>query len=920
MVDIKYLASRGVCSKAYKPLFTKPRADRDPAINRLVDQIADRIRAGRDNNIQDYKAFAAIDLAYEIPFNQTTPTIVQSIISQRLNPEETLKALKSWGLSEDSLFLQIEADGKKMWQINPPVFYNILIPLVKAYVTIRASKIFNDRNQNPLLPYRPLKQSDRNLVLCDIITDFINNISTGYGYSAVLRSAITQALKYGVAVAFPREEWRVEEQVMFGKNRRGLEKDILVTVKEGLRYIFPHPTRLSYDLQYPLTSVNTDTGTEFAMYWSVRRYGDILDNRRYWNRQMITYGSNWFEAPVAHNYFQEVYPCTIKFPSINSADDRESRSAYYSTNDRDSAVFVAEYFAKIVPSRWGLGDYKYPVWHRFTLASDDTVIWAAPCAYTPVWMMGYDYDDQSAKQSSFALECIPWQDHIGNILSQMILTAKQNLANVIYYDSNLVNKDEVDKVRNLGETRYRSMNFIPFDGLKMARMGTTPDKLFQPIQFAFRDISQLGQGLSTALNIMERVLQMSSQEVGAAAQHYQSAKEISVTQNATTNRLAFTASFIDDGIEAWKRQLYEAAMAYADTDILAQIDPERKNLPQILADIGFENQFEGQDRVVVKGKKDALRLDGFARSDNSSNREADRELAQTIYQTIGAIAQREELFTAIGVKTIVSMLEEAAHLQGAKSDFRLKLDKDATPGGIKAILQNAQQQVLQFVQEKIAAPAAQEMAKQSARVDQVEQVLKQLQQIYNVAQSQMEKNQVAVAEAQQRMQIKQAEFQQDQARKQQAFEMELQRKAATVQIDQQMLAAQTQADLAAKAAQAQAAIETKAGQAEADITMRSMQTEASIAATHRQSQAKAEATILQGDAAATARLQEAAAATEARRGESSAIVETKKAESSAGIDMKKAESAANEELRKAEAKAVANTEKRTSQKPSKANK
>lgn len=834
MVDIKYLKKRGISSGEYKKIFTLPPTDRPPRVNTLVNLIADRIRAGRENNLRDYRTYAAIDLAFDAPFNQTTPTIVQSIINRNLNAEQTLEALKSWGISPDKLFHEVTVDGKKGLMPDPPVFWQVLVPLVKAYTTIRAAKLYNDRNNSPLFPFAPLKNTPEKRLICEIVTDLVETISTWYGYPAVLRDAIQQALKYGVALAFPREEWHIERQVM----EDGLTNKT-VTVREGLRYVIGHPSRVSVDLQYPMTTINTDTGVEFGMHWGVSRYGDILADRRYWNRNAITYGDPWMMSPAATNYFQEVYPCALDWPKVftSASETREERSAYYnSSNDRDTAVCKTTMFMKLIPSAWGLGDYRYPVWHRFDVASDDVIIWAAPCAYNPIWMMGYDYDPQAGRQSSFALEAIPWQDHLGNIISQMILTSKQNLANLTFYDTNLVEPKDVEKLKNLGERKYRTLNFIPFDSMKTLKGGLDQRRAFESVKFEFRDVSQMVMVMGQTLNIMERVLQMSSQEVGAAAQHYQSAKEISVTQNATTNRLAYTGSFIDDGIDAWKRQLYEAAMAYMDTDILAQINPDIPDLATRLANLGFEADFEGVDRgVVVRGRKDKLRLEGFARNDNSPYREANMQLAQVIYQTVGAITNNPELFNIIGAKNIIELLQEAAQLSGAPTSFKLRMDPNAQPGGMQRQMQDmlgeAQQKLLEFMRKEVAEPAAQAAAQSDARLDMVEATIKKLMGIYEAAQAQIDKNRVAVEEAQQRMQIKQAEFEAEQARKQQAHELELQRRMGTVAVDAQTKAAQTQADLTVKAAAAkgEAAIAKETASTDISIKIATAQTDMEIA-------------------------------------------------------------------------------------------
>lgn len=826
MVDIKYLKKLGICSQEYKKIFTMPPEKRPPQLQKLFARIKDRVYNGRSQNLKDYRIYAAIDLAYELPFNQTTPTILQSIVAQHPTPEQARDLLKSWGLSEETLFLKVDVSGATKLIPNPPVFYNVLVPLVKAYATIRAAKIYNDRNRSPLLPYKPLKNITEDRVICQIITDLMESISTSYGYPAVLREGINTALKYGVALAFPREEWHCD--------RAEVEEDGVVarvTAREGLRYHFSHPSRMGWDLMYPLPTINTDTGCEYAYHWRVLRYGDVLDNREYWNRNMISYGTNWFEGTVATNYFKEVYPCQLKFPGTMGSvtETREDRVAAYTSSDRDAAIFVTEHFEKIVPLHYGLGPYKYPVWHRFTVAADDTIIWAGPCAYNPLWAIAYDYDANAAHQSSFALECIPWQDHLGNILSQMMLSIKQNLINIVYYDTNMVEKDEVDRVKNLGEGMFKSINFLPFDSLKMQRAGINVANAFMPVQMPWKDVSQLSQMMAGALNIMERVLQMSAQEVGAAAQHYQSAKEISVTQTATSTRLSYTGSFVDDAMDAWKRQLYDAAMAYKDTDVLAEIESDIPNLPQILGQLGFENKFQGKGVYIVQGKKDALRIEGFSRKDNEDLREENMSLAQIMYQTVQSVSSNPELFNQIGAENVLKLLEEAAKLSGAPATFKLKLDPEASPGGIQAqlaqMLQESQKGIMEFISKQVMEPAAKNMAQSQQKITTLEETVKQLLPIFKVAQAQVDKNQAAVAEAQQRMQIKQAEFQAEQQRKQQAHELEMQRKVQTTQADVAMQSQRMQADLQGKAATVQTDVQIRSAEAAAQAQIDAAQAE-----------------------------------------------------------------------------------------------
>jgi hypothetical protein len=751
-VDMDHLRSCGVSSGSYRKIFAQSPRDYPKRIGELTRLISQRITDGRSRNFRDWKTWAAIDIACDIPFRQTTPTMINHILSRNLDLAGTRAALAEWGLREEDLFLKVQVPGKEDLLVpNPPVFFQIFIPICKAYLAIREAKLFNERNTDPLLPYRPLKNTSRNQVLCEIITDAINTISTWYGYSSVLRQAIKQTLKYGIMLAFPEEEWHVEKQVRINPDG----KPETYVVKEGIRYILPHPTRMFYDLKRPLTRVNSDTGCEWMGHWFIRSYGDILDNRSFWNRTRIFAGTNWLDSSLSGSYFKEFYPCQMDFPAPTASGppSREDLASFYQSGSRDQAVFLTDFFIKLKPSDWDLGEYRngklvktydYPVWHRFLLAGDDTVIWAAPCAYNPCWFMGYDYDENAGRNSSLGLELIPWQDHVGNILSQIILTALQNLANVTFYDTNVIDKADIEALQNKGEVRYRGMVFLPFDSLqRKASMAGIKDALFTA-QLSKASIIELLQTLPMVLNIMERVIQISAQEAGSAASHQQSKYELQQTGGASTNRVVFTGSIIDEGTDAWKKQLHDGAMAYMDGSISAEVSSDIKDLPRLLNELGFEVTGTGDDSVLVKGHKRVLRLEGFASTSRAEDPNKDKEIAQVIFQVAGTLGAQPELAKTVGVRNILMLLEQGAKFAGAPRDFRLPVVPEGAPDGqiseaILQAIQQAQAATMQAVEERIAKPAAQAVAQDQQRLQALEGMMKQLQQIYQVAQAEQEK-------------------------------------------------------------------------------------------------------------------------------------------------------------------------------------
>jgi len=735
-VSPKVLKAHGCTPADWKPLFTakgnysgKSKSGKLPQIKRLETLIANRINDGRLKNLQDYRVFAAIDMAYDAPFDQTTPTLIQSFLGQdwsNLKQEDVLAKLQQWGLKPDDLLLKTtRPDGSCVYTPNPPTFYKILVPLVKAYVTIRRGKLFNDRNKVPLLDYEPIEWNSETRILCEILNHTVQVISGELGYPRDLDQTILQTLQYATTLVFPREVWYTEYQMEMvdGKEKKVLQK-------EGIRYCQPHPTRMFWDQHYSISSFNTDSGCEFAGYWKVVSYGDILDNQNYWNRKAVGFGStvDWFSPEISSNFFSEVYPCQMAFPNFTYGEksSRESSAIYYATSQRDMAVFQTDVFMKLTPAKWKLGTYKYPIWVRFIVANDNSILYAEPVAYSPVLFCGYDTDQLRAKNASMALEVLPFQDHIGNTLSQIVLTIKQNLANIYFYEKNVLNREDIDAVKNAGEMQYRTINMVPYDSFKNARAGLDVKGGIIPVHFDYKDVTPMFQSMNTMLSMLERLLQLSAQESGAAASHQQSKEEIQVISGNTSNRVQFTGSFIDDFIDAWKRQQYDAIQAYADDELTAMVPGDIPDIEEHLEALGFKKSgtVQGEGKLIVKGsKRGLLKLQDFAVTGKGPDRKNDTQTAQIMMQAAQAVSNSQVLAQAIGAKPLLKIIERAAIMAGADKDFKLRPDDKAQANALQQMAQEIMQAMMKKVNETVTKPAAEEMKKIQDEIVQLQQVV-----------------------------------------------------------------------------------------------------------------------------------------------------------------------------------------------------
>jgi len=753
------LEKAGITQAKLKALFTaeKPGAK----TKELIELISSRAKDGITRCMREARLWWGIDRAYDVPFRQTAATLVEGLLSKNLGEEESVKIAKSWGLTHLLVPVMDDKGNACCWpgtktpalKLNIPVFTEIHIPLVLAYSRIRWAKLFSDIDQTPLYKYDPLKLTSKNRMKCEIITDRVDTMTTQMGYRNAERDSIFQMLQYGIALNFPMEKWYTEEQLG--------EDGAAEVVKEGIRWAIPHPSKMFFDLAHRTSTLNTDTGCEYAGYWDVQRWRDVRLNKSYWNTDKVTFGPNdWIRdywTPYA-----TLYPCQMSFPSIASPGsgdlDRQKQLNIYSLADDDKATIVLPFFQKLIPSDWGLGDYDYPVWFRFVLGHTDTVIFAEPLCFRPTTYYGYDADTNRELNAGLGLELLPWQDMLGNYLSQLLLSVKQNLINVTFYNQEIVSEEDIRKM-NASDV-YRKLIFIGKSKRELGYQFNTTQDAFDSVSFPKANIQEITTGITTMLGMMERMLGFSAQEVGQPAGHEQSATEITTIHGNSTVKLDHTRGFVEDGMNARKRSMYEAMMAYSDDDIFAQIgELNDKNREQLKA-LGFEVEDEaepGRTKAGVRGSKKSLDIDGFAANREGGKRINNIQIATTMIKMVETLIAQPLIIQSIGVPQIVDMLNQVFQYAGLPREFKV-IAKEGAAGDPQAQQEDLLKQ-LQMISQKVATEVVQASMTQMAGalkekvITPMEESIKQLQQ---VAGQEAQKNQEQDAALQKILQILQA--------------------------------------------------------------------------------------------------------------------------------------------------------------------
>lgn len=688
MVDLEILKERGIDRDGLKKLFT---SDNPPdGVRRLKEVLFQRLKNGMSQNAREARVLWSLDKAYNTPIDQSKWVVLQSLIGTKPNPETLTRALADWGLSQSLKCWCPDCQAStcktgcscttKEYRLDVPMFFDVDLPLMLHHTKIRWGKIFNDHDLIPHYRYDPLRLTVKDKLRCDILTDRVNRMASELDYRSDRRQKILQALLYSKCLQFPMEEWYQEKQLV--KDEKG-ERE--VTVRSGIRYTFPHPSKSFYDESHRLSTINPDTGCSFAGYWHVSRYGDVKRNKSYFNQDKIKYANNnWYKSLET---YWELYPCTLKIPVCDGSAPIEREEAYFygakvGSDDEDMGVVIADQWAKLVPSDWGLGDYDFPVWFRFCQASEDTIIYAAPVPYSPISFYGYDYDGNRSQNPSLAMEIYPYQVVLTNYLNQLLHSIRHNLIRLIFYNKDLVEEKTIQDLERIGNRLFEGPQFVGFSAKEHSWLQQRQSEGFWIPQFQPHNTAEIVNCITTVVNLMERVVQFSSQEVGAAAVHEQSATETSIIHQSTENRLKFTSGFVDDGEHSDKRRLHEAIIAYDDDEIFAQIGDLNDQNRAAIKELGWTVEEEGEPGKTsagIKASRKTFELLSFSANREGQSRINNPAVASSMAQITQALVSNPLIVERVGVEQIVDWYNEIIEFAGVPKDFRIRVKPGLKP-------------------------------------------------------------------------------------------------------------------------------------------------------------------------------------------------------------------------------------------------
>jgi len=723
--------------------------------------------------LKNYQFFAAADVAWDTP-SVTKEMIPLLLFAQgKINIQACSNQLSALGCSDQ--FVRKDAAGSPI-AVDMPKFVETSINMVRSYITRRhAAQSVKYSNLYPYYKYESRSTGQVGKLRADVMSQEAEVMVDGFGYRHHDSQVMRDAFLYGHSIDFVRCAWECYRQYevdpkdpAFVNYESGDPKDLPVRdyiTKEGLSWINPHPTRLILDNSEPISAINDDVGPKWIGYWDVVRYADVANNPMYFNRNAITYGQGLWQLYTQYTPYFSQYFCNITPPPSafsptpvpdscaptsaspasvadpGGANDRRSNIALYGSDVPQAAMFKCEYFRKLIPADHRMGSYPFPIWIRFVVASDSTVIFAEPLPSAPAAYLGINQADGRQINPSMAHDALWIQDLLSNLITQLMLAVEGELFKVLGINQDLVPPEEIKKIMDRLSGRdwsARGPLVIPFSVKQVAdELDIKLDAVFklgetrqgQSVEVIFKAMTQV-------VAIFERLTALSPAEQGQPAPREISATEVVQISSTTQNVYDFISDAIDEYRAAKKRIIYESACCCKEGKVEVPVVSRysRKTIQAAgfaIQDETREDETNRPQRVTLVGSKQYLRHDLVFSSRDGAERPVNTQGANTLTQLMQVVLQVPPVLEAIGKEKIYEIFNEIFRLSGTGVDLNLELqegdgqtfgeDEIQKMGQTLQALQQAMQQMAGQIQQ-----SAQELQQQEAVNAKQEDMLKGL--------------------------------------------------------------------------------------------------------------------------------------------------------------------------------------------------
>ena len=692
MVNLEILKKYGCTQERLRQIFTCEdlEAPEWKVKEKFTEDIESRVYEGIAWSAANSDPYMAVDLAWDSqPINKTTiPLLLYA--QGKISMSQCGDKLGKLNCSDE--FCERDESGE-VKNINVVRLYEVSMNLIRSYVTRRlAAQVARFNNLYPYFKYEPRSTSIVSKCRGDALSQRVEIMVDQFGMRHNFTQYIRDMFLYGHSVCFPRESWTRDVQWRQARNEFG-ETDELesVVTREGLDFTNPHPTRVFRDLSAPLAGINTDTGPSWIGYWDVVPYGNIKDNPEYWNISDIGYESTLFGVYNQYQQFFSYYysPSVLRWPTPGVTSDpltpfqneRVSNTGLYSASDTDKGVFVTNLFMKVNPRDRGIGNYPFDVWLRLVVASDNTVVFAEFLPSVPAVYGGLNENDSRVVNNSMAMEIMPYQDQLTNILSQMLMNMKIGLTQIWAVDKDALDestRDYIEEAMQAGDY-YVNPKLLMYSGQRMGDLGLDSKNFVNVVQADVGNtVNQSMQAINQLLSVVERMLVLSPQEVGQPAPREISATEVQEISTSVESIYSFVSEGIDEMRSGMKKMLYEHLVSCSTSEF--DVPVKNRYSTSVVEDAGFTPSDEDYDTAEpmarnVLGTPASLVHEYLFSSRDGPERAINVKSAETLTNLLGQILQIPPIIEAVGKRRLFEIINEIFRKSGAGFDIKLEFEE-----------------------------------------------------------------------------------------------------------------------------------------------------------------------------------------------------------------------------------------------------
>lgn len=695
----------GLTTLRLREIFTATEGDALAVRKRIEERIKDRIDHGTQLCAKNATLYQAVDMAWDAPPIQkdTIPLLLWA--QGKIKKEALQSRIEGTPLAQE--LIKKQADGTI--SIDIPRLHEMSITLVRSYVTRRlAAQTARFANLWPYFRYEPRGVDQVSKLKADALSMRMDIMVDAYNIRHFWTQIARDQLLYARSIAFPRCAW----DVVTGWRPKDLnvpgaevEPESYV-IREGIEFVNPHPSRVYWDVSAPLPNINTDTGPGWIGYWSIVKFSE-LQNGKYWNTGSVSCGAAWAELVNKYADFFTYYhdPKVLNWPGARTdptlMNSREANVGVYAATDSDCGCLLTQHFERLNPKQEGICDYDCDIWIRFSVAGDGTIVGAEPMPSIPACYGGMNENDQRIVNMSMAMELLAYQDQLSNLASHMLGQLRLGLLQLW-----LVDKDSLEPAtQKYFEEGMKRKDFwvdpqmLLYSSTKLKELGVAdPSQAFKVIQANLTNtIESCFNGIIRLLNLCDRLLILSPNELGQPAPREISATEVQEITNTTTSIQTFIADGIDEQRAAMKKLGYESLVTRAKSSL--RVPALNRYSVETLRKAGFDvsdtaNLDDGRIvpiKTTIMGDVKTLIFEYVFDSRDGAERTPNQAVSETITKLIQFLTANEAVASAMGKRRLFDLVNEAVRLSGAGVDFKLGLDdgEDTAIGGdqMKAVIQ-----------------------------------------------------------------------------------------------------------------------------------------------------------------------------------------------------------------------------------------